>query len=176
MIETLTPNRPEPLPHSLPPRRLNPFLACGIAGYAVATLFSQFLVLRVGLSPRVQLICGVAAAAGLLGTALLAKLLTGEDGFVFYRDAITALLFVALVLRLLHRPVLPYLDVTILGAGLFQAFGRFGCLLVGCCHGRPSRFGLRYSYRHAQTGFPSYLVGVRLFPILGTCLRTKIAP
>lgn len=165
MIEVKTEDRPMPLTQPAWHARLNPFLACAMVGFAVATLFSQLLVLRLGLSPRVQLVCGIAAAVGLLGTALAAKLLTGKDGFVFYRDAIVALLFVALVLRLLHRPVLPYLDVTILGAGLFQAFGRIGCLLVGCCHGRPARFGLRYSQRHAQTGFPTYLVGVRLFPI-----------
>lgn len=143
----------------------NAFVNCGIAGFAVAAIMSHLLILRVGLSPGVQLICAVTAAAGLLGTALLAKVLTGEDGFVFYRDATTALLLVALVLRLLRQPVLSYMDITILGAGLFQAFGRVGCLLVGCCHGLPSRFGLRYTHNHAQTGFPSYLIGVRLFPI-----------
>ncbi|MGB2603194.1 MAG: prolipoprotein diacylglyceryl transferase family protein, partial [Terracidiphilus sp.] len=40
-----------------------------------------------------------------------------------------------------------------------------GCLMVGCCHGRPHRWGIRYREEHAAAGFPSYLVGVRLFPI-----------
>lgn len=141
------------------------FVSCGVAGFLSALTLSLFLVLHTQLSPWTMLICAATAVAGLLGTALTIKVLTGEDGFVFYRDAVTAIFLVALVLRLLHQPVLRYLDVTILGAGLFTAFGRIGCLLVGCCHGRPSRFGVRYGFAHVQTGFPEYLVGVRLFPI-----------
>ena len=150
-----------------PPRRLRntSFVNCGVAGFAVAAVLSHLLILRVGLSPWIQFVCGVTAAVGLLGTALAVKVFTGEDGFVFYRDAITALVLVGIVLHLLHQPVLPYLDVTILGAGLFQAFGRIGCLLVGCCHGRPARFGVRYETKHAQNGFPRCLVGTRLLPI-----------
>jgi hypothetical protein len=52
-----------------------------------------------------------------------------------------------------------------LAVGTFLAFGRIGCLMVGCCHGRPSAWGIRYSHEHAAEGFPRPLVGVRLFPI-----------
>jgi Prolipoprotein diacylglyceryl transferase len=145
--------------------RRSPFVHCGIAGLIVALGVSQWLTLKLGLSPSVQLACALTAVAGLLGTALAGKILTGQDGFVFYRDAITALTLVAVTLHFLHQPILAYLDVTILGAGVFQAFGRIGCLSVGCCHGRPCRFGIRYSHIHAETGFPPYLVGVRLFPV-----------
>src|SRR5205814_352454 len=64
-----------------------------------------------------------------------------------------------------HRPVLPYLDVTILGIGAFLACGRVGCLMVGCCHGRPSAWGICYRDEHVGEGFAPYLIGVRLFPI-----------
>ena len=57
------------------------------------------------------------------------------------------------------------MDVTILGVGTFLAFGRIGCLMVGCCHGRPCHWGIRYRQEHAEEGFAHYLVGVRLFPI-----------
>src|SRR5262249_15128101 len=40
-----------------------------------------------------------------------------------------------------------------------------GCLMVGCCHGRPHRLGVCYRQEHADAGFPQYYVGVRLFPI-----------
>src|SRR6266536_430673 len=63
------------------------------------------------------------------------------------------------------RPLLPYLDVTVLGVGLFLACGRVGCLMVGCCHGRPASWGVRYRDEHAAAGFPAYLVGVRLLPV-----------
>ncbi len=71
----------------------------------------------------------------------------------------------AVGLKLTRQPVFPYLDLTILGIGAFLTLGRIGCLLVGCCHGRPCRWGVRYGEEHADAGFPSCLVGVRLFPI-----------
>jgi hypothetical protein len=37
--------------------------------------------------------------------------------------------------------------------------------LVGCCHGRPARCGVRYRAEHAAAGFTPHYVGVRLFPI-----------
>jgi hypothetical protein len=37
--------------------------------------------------------------------------------------------------------------------------------MVGCCHGRPSSFGVCYRQEHADAGFTRYFVGVRLFPI-----------
>jgi len=65
----------------------------------------------------------------------------------------------------LHQSILPYLDMTILGVGMFLSCGRVGCLMVGCCHGRPHRRGVCYRNEHAAAGFTPYLVGVRLFPI-----------
>jgi prolipoprotein diacylglyceryltransferase len=108
----------------------------------------------------------VTVAVGMLLAAPLAvKVFTGRDGFVFYRDVICIFAAVAVTLRALHQPLLPYLDVTIAGAGVFHACGRIGCLMSGCCFGRPSRMGVRYRHAHAEMGFPSQLVGVRLFPI-----------
>jgi hypothetical protein len=52
-----------------------------------------------------------------------------------------------------------------MGLGLFLACGRIGCTMVGCCHGRPHGWGVRYREEHAESGFAAPLVGVRLFPI-----------
>lgn len=71
----------------------------------------------------------------------------------------------AIVLRLLQQPILPYLDVMILGIGIFLACGRLGCFMVGCCHGQPHRWGVRYRREHAAAWFTPYFVGVRTFPI-----------
>src|SRR5262249_26044314 len=43
--------------------------------------------------------------------------------------------------------------------------GRLGCLSVGCCYGRPCRWGKRYRADHIQSGFAPWLEGVTLFPI-----------
>ncbi len=106
-----------------------------------------------------------AAIATFLGLVTATKILTGEERIIYYHHEIAVMLMAALFLRAVHRPLLPYLDITILGIGTFLVCGRIGCLLEGCCHGRPCRWGVRYGEEHAATGFPSYLVGVRLFPI-----------
>jgi hypothetical protein len=68
-------------------------------------------------------------------------------------------------LKVLHQPLLPYLDITLLGIGTFLFYGRIGCLMVGCCHGKPHNWGVCYTEEHREEGFTPYLVGVRLFPV-----------
>ena len=37
--------------------------------------------------------------------------------------------------------------------------------MVGCCHGRPSNWGVCYQQEHVVAGFTPHLEGVRLFPV-----------
>lgn len=141
------------------------FQLCGVAGLLLGAPLAIWLALYSGLSPWVEVALIAVAVSMLLAVPLAVKVLTGEDGFVFYRDVICIFAAVWLTLCWLHQPVLPYLDVTIAGAGAFHACGRLGCLLSGCCFGRPSKIGVCYGHAHAEMGFPSQLVGVRLFPI-----------
>ena len=141
------------------------FQYCGVAGLLLGGPLALWLALERGLSLRVETTLIVVAVGMLLAVPLVVKVFTGIDGFVFYRDVICIFAAVALTLRGLHQPLLPYLDVTIAGAGLFHAWGRIGCLLSGCCYGRPSLLGIRYTHAHAEMGFPTQLTGVHLFPI-----------
>ncbi len=141
------------------------FRICGAAGLAFGGPLVLWLAARQGLSSWIELLLIAVAVGMLLAVPLVVKVCTGIDGFVFYRDVICILGAVALTLRWLHHPILPYLDVTIVGAGVFHACGRIGCLLSGCCYGRPSRVGLRYTAAHVEIGFPAQLTGMRLFPI-----------
>lgn len=141
------------------------FRICGVAGLVFGGPLALWLAVHRGLSPWIELTLIAVAVSMLLAVPLAVKVFTGVDGFVFYRDVICIFAAVALTLRWLHQPVLPYLDVTIAGASLFHAWGRIGCLLSGCCYGRPSRLGIRYTHAHAEMGFPMQLTGVRLFPI-----------
>lgn len=143
----------------------NSFKFCGVAGMLLGGPLALWLTLYRGLSPWIEVILVVVAVGMLLATPLAVKIATGRDGFVFYRDVIGIFIGVTLTLRRLHQPILSYLDVTIAGAGIFHACGRIGCLLAGCCYGRPCRLGLRYRHAHAEMGFPLDLVGVRLFPV-----------
>ena len=70
--------------------------------------------------------------------------MTGEERIIYYRHEIAVMVVAALLLWLLRQPLLPYLDVTILGIGMFLTCGRMGCFMVGCCHGRPHDWGVCY--------------------------------
>ncbi len=141
------------------------FQVCGYTGLLLGFVQSMVLIRRLGLSQLVLL--GITGVVILTFFALVmaTKILTGEEQIIYYHHEIGVVAMAALFLRLAHQPVLAYVDVTILGIGLFLACGRIGCLMVGCCHGRPWNWGVIYGKEHAEAGFPSYLVGVRLFPI-----------
>jgi hypothetical protein len=107
----------------------------------------------------------LAAVFTFFALAMTYKVITGKERLVYYHQEVAVMLVSALVLEGLRRPVLPYLDVTILGIGMFLACGRVGCLMAGCCHGKPHGWGVRYGEEHVETGFTPDLVGVRLFPV-----------
>src|SRR6266496_453088 len=141
------------------------FRVCGHAGLLLAFVQSSILVHRLGLSQPLLLGTTGIAILTFLALAMITKIVVGRELLIYYHHEIAVIATTALFLRLADQPVLPYLDITVLGIGLFLSCGRLGCLMVGCCHGRPWSWGITYSEEHAQAGFPSYLVGVRLFPI-----------
>jgi hypothetical protein len=93
------------------------------------------------------------------------KIVTGAESLTYYHHQTAVLLMAALLLSGLRAPLLPYLDIAILGVGVFLAFGRIGCLKAGCCHGLPCPHGVRYPRHHLDSGFPRHLVEVALFPV-----------
>ena len=82
-----------------------------------------------------------------------------------YHYQIASIAATALFLWLIDQPILLFLDVLVIGVAVAQVNGRIGCLMVGCCHGRPTPWGVRYGGRHQAAGYRHYLLGVRLFPI-----------
>ncbi|HYW47843.1 MAG TPA: prolipoprotein diacylglyceryl transferase family protein [Bryobacteraceae bacterium] len=142
-----------------------PFQVCGSVGLAMAVLLAMTLVRETGLSWMVMAALIAASIAAFVGLALATKVITGEERIIYYHHEIAVILVSVAVLRGLRQPVLPYLDITVLGIGVFLACGRVGCLMVGCCHGRPCRWGIRYGEEHAAAGFPHYMAGARLFPV-----------
>ncbi|MGB9180946.1 MAG: prolipoprotein diacylglyceryl transferase family protein [Pyrinomonadaceae bacterium] len=146
-------------------RSFSAFKVWGYTGLLLAILLTMALVTRLGLSRWLMAVLIASAVLTFLTLALMTKIISGRENLVFYYHAIVITILAVILLKLLGRPVCPYLDVMILGVGLFHACGRVGCLLVGCCHGRPSRWGICYREEHAAAGFPFYLVNVRLFPL-----------
>ncbi|HEU0014019.1 MAG TPA: prolipoprotein diacylglyceryl transferase family protein, partial [Longimicrobium sp.] len=89
----------------------------------------------------------------------------GREKLVYYHQEIAILLATGLAAWAMGLPVLPCLDAAALGVGAFLACGRVGCLMVGCCHGRPHPWGVRYRPEHARAGMAAHWTGVRLFPV-----------
>jgi hypothetical protein len=141
------------------------FHVCGITAFVLAAALGATLAPSRGLSPWIVLALALASAFTALALAMLTKIVTGEERLVYYHHQIAIAAAATLFLRILNLPVLPYLDITILGVGVFLVGGRVGCFMVGCCHGKPHRLGVRYRHEHADAGFSRDLVAVRLFPI-----------
>jgi hypothetical protein len=151
------------------PRRLKRplpvFQFCGYTGLLLAFVQSLLLVRHFHLSRLILLGMTGVVVLTFFGLVMATRVITGEEQIIYYHHEIAVMVMIALFLRFTHQPLLPYLDIAILGIGLFLACGRVGCQMVGCCHGRPCGWGFRYREEHAAATFPDYLVGVRLFPI-----------
>jgi prolipoprotein diacylglyceryltransferase len=136
------------------------FWVCGLAGIAAAVATAATLSAPIGISAWAQLAVSGAAIATFAA-------LWWADGrrLVYYHHHLAVLLVAAIVAAALGQPVAAHLDATAVGLGVFLAFGRAGCLLAGCCHGRPSARGVRYGEAHVAGGFPAWLSGVTLAPV-----------
>src|SRR5215467_14328359 len=146
-------------------RSLPAFQVCGYTGLGLAVLLAMLLTRSLGLSPITMILIVAASVPTFLGLVMATKIITGEERIIYYHHEIAVMLAAMTLLWLTSEPLLPFLDITILGIGAFLACGRIGCLMVGCCHGRPHHWGIRYRPEHAAAGFTDYYVGVTLFPI-----------
>jgi hypothetical protein len=135
------------------------------SGVLLSALLTASLITYSPLLPSVAAAILVVGAVGFFGLTVLTKIATGKETYVCFRNSLAGLAAVLMTLWLLDQPVLPYLDVAVLSLGTCHALWRAGCLMVGCCHGRPCRWGICYDERHAAVGFTPYYLGVRLFPV-----------
>lgn len=146
-------------------RAVSAFHVCGVVGLGLAIAVSQFLADRRDLSASVLALLTVVSVAAFLVVVVVTMLVTGQETLVYYHHEIAVLAASAGVLSALDRPILAYLDAVVLGVGCFLACGRIGCLLVGCCHGRPAGLGARYGRDHVRDGFFTPYAGARLLPV-----------
>jgi len=146
-------------------RNLFAYQVCGYTGLILAILLTMILTIYQGLSLWVMIgIIGISVLT-FLGLAMVTKIITAEERIIYYHHQIAVMVMAAVFLNILSQRVLVYLDMMILGVGVFLIFGRIGCLMVGCCHGRPSKWGVCYRKEHVDAGFTPHYLGVRLFPI-----------
>ena len=139
-----------------------PYLVTGVAGLAAAAVFLTAMLGARGYPATTLVVVSFTGVAAFVLLGLAEKALLGVERHAQMENVLLVLTVEVGVLRLLRQPVLPALDDIAVCLGVFLVFGRWGCLLHGCCHGRPSGFGVRYvKALHADDP----LTGVRLFPL-----------
>jgi prolipoprotein diacylglyceryltransferase len=146
-------------------RRVGSYAALGVAGFVAAAVLAMVVSPALGGSPRLVALVAAVAAVTFLGAVKVTDVLFGEERIVFYEQALLVVGACAFALWVAGFPVAAGTDVVVLGLGLFLVFGRVGCFMVGCCHGRPSRRGMCYGPAHADAGFPRRWVGRPLLPV-----------
>jgi prolipoprotein diacylglyceryltransferase len=146
-------------------REVPAFRTCGVLGFYAAVLAAMGGALVARLSLVVMVAVALVCALSFFGYVYGRRWLTGRETLELLDQVWFAELVTVGALLALGVPVLPYLDVLAVALCPFLAAGRVGCTLVGCCHGRPSSFGITYRAEHAGDGFPRHLVGIRLLPV-----------
>lgn len=154
-----------------------------LAGLALALLFPSGKTIR---DPRTRRIYTILQLSTLIGALLGAKLaaIVGDLGwplrpipgpealFMVGRSITGALLFGFLTAELL-KPVLGYTEppndrfATVLPFSI--AIGRTGCLMVGCCAGRPTDFVLALPDAEGVLRHPAALYDLVFHLLLGAC-------
>lgn len=147
------------------PRRRNSYFACGFTGYIVGLVLVMVLSVRAELGIAARLAIAIAPPATFLILLRLTMAVFGRERIVYYEFALTAIAISSLLAWAAGAPFAVALDITTIGIGVFLAFGRIGCLRVGCCHGRPSRHGIRYGRDHVSAGFEARLQDVPVLPV-----------
>ena len=86
-------------------------------------------------------------------------------GFVFYGGVIVAVAALIIYMKKKKLPILSTSDFIITALPLGHAFGRIGCFLAGCCHGKPTSlpWGVTFTDPHAMVS-PD-LLGVPVHPV-----------
>ena len=137
----------------------------GLVGYVTGSIIVGLLGRALGLDVTARLVAVVMPALGFLAAVSGSRLVAGEERIVFYQASFAAWLSACIVAWCADMPVAAVSDLVIVLIATFLAFGRVGCLHVACCHGRPSRHGVRYTAAHAALGFPARWVGRPVFPV-----------
>ena len=108
-------------------------------------------------------------AAGFLGGKGLFLLQYGgrpsfSRGYSVFGALASVIIVVAVYARRRGLSPLRLLDPVVWTLPFWHAFGRLGCFLAGCCHGRPTDWAWGVAFRDPRALVPPELLGVRLHP------------
>lgn len=83
-----------------------------------------------------------------------------ENGFVVYGGIIGGIGSGYLMCRIKKLNFVDYFDLAMPSVALAQCFGRIGCLVAGCCHGKETTCKMHIIYQHSTLA-PN---GIKLIP------------
>ena len=83
-----------------------------------------------------------------------------RGGLVFYGGLIGATIAAIIYVRIRGLPLWKFADALAPGIALGSFFGRFGCLMNGCCYGQPATvpWAIRFPDYHETKGLPVHPV------------------
>jgi len=100
----------------------------------------------------------------------LETIMLQHGGLAWFGGLLSGLAAAALYLRGKRLPAYKVLDIIVPFLALAQAIGRIGCLLNGCCFGRPSEAGLYFAV-HGATLVPTQVYSTLLLLAIFIILR-----
>lgn len=142
-------------------KKSSPYLILGIVGVLFALAYCFLMVLYLDLPFKVVVILFMSSASSFIVIAYLIKVLTGINDHVMLRNFTFCLIINYLVLKWFGAPELVGLDLFAVGYGILIMIGRIGCFRVGCCHGKPSRWGIT----NRKPALPQYYRSSKIFPL-----------
>ena len=146
-------------------RKFSGYFCFVVTGLISAIILAALLALISGASLIVAIGMICLNVLVLLAFAMTTKIIWGFERYTFYHYMAMVLFCSPFLLKMIGQPVFPYLDILSLALILNLAVGRMGCFIVGCCHGKPCKWGVLYGKKHVHSAFTPFYLGVRLFPV-----------
>lgn len=105
------------------------------------------------------------------------------NGFVFYGSLLLVVPTLYILLRRKKIPFWPFMDGVAFAGPILHSFGRLGCFLAGCCHGKVCDNSLGVFFSHPQSAadiknlplYPTQLfdIAINLFTLLVVYVISK---
>jgi len=147
-------------------KKIASFTLLGSLGLFLSLCTTLLLTYFLDLSIQVWLGLALIGIIVFFGLAEIMNRIKGTPVLVYYHHELAVVLLSSgFLLFTKSGHILSYLDIVATGLGIVLTFGRIGCFMAGCCHGKPASFGIHYHKEHAEMGFPYYYLHTRLFPV-----------
>lgn len=137
--------------------------------YAALGGVSGFLIIGYFL-PNHLYVVYLIGIAGFVGAGLWAQFIEGSPQLLrpygYYGSVVGIALTISLIAIFLEIGIWQLLGVATLGASSIQFFGRFRCLVQGCCHGKPTEkvLGLHFNHPKSRVNKIAGWAGKNLYP------------